>query len=285
VRRSDETLVGIDTEGEPMAIEHLSVDGTDLAYRVDGAGSPALAFVHGWLSRLDHWDAQAEPFASDHRVVRWDRRGMSRSANGPTADSPQRHADDLAAILDHEGIGSVVVVGHAGGGPTALTFAASYPERTDGLAMVDSRVYTPAEGRDSDPLLATVDRLAAGLEADGAADFLAPVYASFFGRLAPADVVTAAVENAQATDPAVAVSELRHTIGVGGPTTRSLAGQVRCPVLWVSADPTDTAYVTTVFPQADGEVQVGHVVGSGHFVQLEVPDQLNALLATFIASL
>ena len=257
-------------------MKHLTVAGTELAYELEGTGGHTLAFAHGWLSQLDHWDAQAQHFASDHRVVRWDRRGMSRSKAGPAADSPRRHADDLAAILDHEGIDNVVVIGHAGGGPTAMSFAASYPDRTEGLVMVDSNVHTASADPGSDPFVATVEGLASGLTADGAEEFLAPIYASFFGPLAPAEVVSAAVANAQATDGAVAASEVRQMLD-----TASIAAQVRCPVLSVSVDPGDTAAVQTVF----ADVEVGHVVGSGHFVQLEVPDQFNSMVATFLDKL
>ncbi|MDH3683520.1 MAG: alpha/beta hydrolase [Acidimicrobiia bacterium] len=258
-------------------MKHLSVAGAELAYEVGGTGSSTLAFVHGWLSQSAHWDAQATHFASDHRVVRWDRRGMGQSAAGPAAESARRHADDLAAILDHEEIERVVVLGHAGGGPTALTFAASYPDRTEGLVMVDSYVRAPSRNAESDPFVATVDGLIAGLEAEDGKEFLAPVYASFFGPLAPPDLVEAAIANAQATDTAVAVSELRHILG----DTSSVAAQVRCPVLSVSVDATDTSTIQSTF----ADVEVGHVVGAGHFLQLEVPDQFNAMVATFLARL
>jgi pimeloyl-ACP methyl ester carboxylesterase len=61
--------------------------------------------------------------------------------------------------------------------------------------------------------------------------------------------------------------------------TASLAAQVRCPVLWVSAQADDTAAVRGWFER----VTVGHVVGSGHFVQLEVPEQLNLMIEAFLA--
>lgn len=70
-------------------------------------------------------------------------------------------------------------------------------------------------------------------------------------------------------------AEMRH---MGGDTA-TLARQVTCPVLWVSAQPDDTASVSGLF----ADLTVGHVVGSGHFVQLEVPDQLNAMVAAFLA--
>lgn len=202
---------------------------------------------------------------------------MSRSAPAPAAETPQRHADDLVAILDHEGIDRVVVFGHAGGGPTALTFAASHPDRTDGLVMVDSHIHAPTPDPDSDPFVATVEGLIAGLGDDGAEEFLAPVYASFFGPLAPPALVSSAIANAQATDRGVAASELRHMLG----DLASVAGQVRCPVLSISADPDDTSSVKAIFD----DVEVAHTVGAGHFLQLEVPEQFNAMVTTFLGRL
>jgi pimeloyl-ACP methyl ester carboxylesterase len=94
---------------------------------------------------LQHWDAQAGHFRDRRRVVRWDRRGMGRSRADEPAESRARHADDLAAILDTEGIERVTVVGHAGGGPSALTFAERFPDRTEALVL-DEPPVPAAEG-------------------------------------------------------------------------------------------------------------------------------------------
>jgi pimeloyl-ACP methyl ester carboxylesterase len=87
--------------------------------------------------------------------------------------------------------------------------------------------------------------------------------------------VADAVANALATPVAVATAEMSHM----AIDTAVLARQVTCPVLWVSAQPGDTARAEALFP----DLTVGHVVGSGHFVQVEVPDQLNPMLAAFLA--
>ena len=47
----------------------------------------------------------------------------------------------------------------------------------------------------------------------------------------------------------------------------------------------DTAAVLATFPAASPGPLVGHVVGSGHFVQLEVPEQLNPMLDLFLDTL
>jgi pimeloyl-ACP methyl ester carboxylesterase len=251
----------------------LDLDGVQLAYGVEGGGPSAVAFVHGWCSSSAHWQAQAAAFAPSHRVVRWDRRGMGRSRCEQAADSPARHAQDLVTILDAEAIDRVVVVGHAGGGPTALTFAVRYPDRTAGLALVDTRLHTPVTGK-PDRWHDSLERSCWRLEAEGA-PYFEQLYRSFFGPRAATAVVDDAVANALSTPVAVATAELRH---MGG-NTGALARQVACPVLWVSTQPDDTATVRELF----ADLTVGHVVGSGHFVQVEVPDQLNPMLAAFLA--
>jgi pimeloyl-ACP methyl ester carboxylesterase len=254
----------------------LEVDGAQLVYEVGGQGRQALAFVHGWCSMSAHWDAQWDAFGSTHRMVRWDRRGMGGSITHRPAGSPSRHAEDLAAVLDGEGIDRVTVVGHAGGGPTALTFAERFADRTEALVLVDIRLHAGSAAPAEDRFAAGVEQLISRLSSEERDVVLARSYRSYFGPRAGAATVDAAVGNALRTGPDVAVAELRHVLG----DTFGLAGRVRCPVLWVSVQPEDTAMVRRAF----ADVAIGHVVGSGHFVQLEVPEQLNAMIDAFLTA-
>jgi pimeloyl-ACP methyl ester carboxylesterase len=94
-------------------------------------------------------------------------------------------------------------------------------------------------------------------------------------RCALGCTVAAAVDNALPTPRETAVAEMRHMPG----DTVAVARRVACPVLWVSAQPDDTARARSAF----ADVTVGHVVGSGHIVHVEVPEQLNAIIETFLA--
>ncbi len=260
-----------------MAATHLDVDGARIRYVCTGSGSRALAFAHGWCSCLEHWDAQAVHLERAHRVLRWDRRGMGGSPAAP-AGTAARHAADLVALLDACDIERTVVVGHAGGGPTALTFAADHPDRTDALILVDTTVNQPADPRSqrfTDGVATTVARL----EGPDAMTYFGELYATYFGPRAAPAVVAAAVAGAQATALDVIVSELLQM----REDTAAVAARVSCPVLWVSAIPADTKMVRAAFPSAP--LMIGHVVGSGHFVQVEVPDQLNAMIDTFLDTL
>jgi pimeloyl-ACP methyl ester carboxylesterase len=249
----------------------IDIDGATLAYDEDGHGKRTIAFVHGWCSKSAHWDRQVEHFAPAYRVVRWDRRGIGRSGAAAAAESPDRHAADLAVLLDHLGIDTVTVVGHAGGGPATVAFAARHPDRVTGMVLVDTRLHDPAAPEAAE-FAASIEQSCARLTDD---TFFARLYASFFGPRAPKDIVDDAVANALATNRATAAEEMRHILV----DTMAMAGQVGCPVLWVSAHPQDTVGVRDAFPDA----MVGHVVGSGHFVGVEVPEQLNPMIEVLLA--
>ncbi len=99
-----------------------SQDGTPIAYEQSGHG-PAIVIVSGALSTA----ADAAPLAAaladaGYRTVTYDRRG--RASSGDAAGStPEREAEDLAAVIDAAG-GDAAVLGHSSGAMLAL-FAAS----------------------------------------------------------------------------------------------------------------------------------------------------------------
>lgn len=257
--------------------EFEAADGAQLAYVAEGRGPKALAFVHGWCSNLRHWDPQAAHFAKTYRVVRWDRRGMGASVDAPPANSAAQHTDDLARLLDTVGVDKAVVLGHAGGSPVALDFAVRHPDRTSAVVVVDftlSAGSRPGESTNAfGALLATMT--ATLRKPDGPAAFRA-MYAGYFGPKADPEMTAAAIDAAATTPIEVACSELTEVIGID---TEALARQITAPVLWVTATTPDAAHLQSVF----GNLSIGVAAGSGHFVQLEVPDQLNAMIETFLA--
>jgi pimeloyl-ACP methyl ester carboxylesterase len=176
----------------------------------------------------------------------------------------------------------VVVAGHAGGGPSALAFAVRHAARTSALVMVDTRVHRPAPAGARDAFADGIGRSIERLGGPEGPEYFARLYRSFFGPRADPSIVDDAVANALGTPLEVAVAEMRHFVG----DTAALAAGVTCPVLWVSAQPDDSAAVAAAFPAAaGGRPSIGHVVGSGHFVQLEVPEQLNPMIGAFLDTL
>ena len=78
--------------------------------------------------------------ASVCRLIIMDKRGIGLSDRVPPAELPglELRADDLRAVLDDAGVARAAVVGASDGGPLAALFAATFPERTDRLVLINT---------------------------------------------------------------------------------------------------------------------------------------------------
>ncbi len=206
-----------------------------------------------------------------------DRRGHGRSEAPDAGYTVARHVEDLAALARRERVRSAVVVGHAGGGPAALGLARDHPRAVRALVLVDSRVDPAARLDDpDDPAGSAYRAILARLEGPGGRRALRALYAGFFSPHAGA-AGRKALREALATPLHVAAAELA-SLAID---TESIAREVRQPVLWLSVEAADQAALRQIF----ADVRFGQLVGSGHFPQIEVPAQLNAMIERFVRTL
>lgn len=97
-----------------------------------GAGSAVVLLHPGWGDSTI-WDGVEARLSGRARVIRYDTRGYGRS---PAPQVPFTHLDDLVAVLDGLDVERAVVVGHSGGGATAVSLAMASPERVASLVLV-----------------------------------------------------------------------------------------------------------------------------------------------------
>jgi O-succinylbenzoic acid--CoA ligase len=125
------------------AVRDVSLDrrgGVHLAYRTHGSGRLHVLLLHGTLSTAAQLTGLARLLAAagDVTVHAVDRRGSGRSRlAAPTPLGIATHLDDLAAILDAEGVRAAALVGISYGGIAALEFAARRPDRTLAVAAYE----------------------------------------------------------------------------------------------------------------------------------------------------
>lgn len=247
-------------------------DGAVLNYEITGSTGPALIFVHGWCSRLDHWAPQWDYFARNCRILRYDRRGHGESSRPPAGYNPERHSEDLHELVRTLDIPRAVVIAHAGGGPTTLRFAARFPERVAAIALIEANLYT------ADNQLQRTTPLMQAMKTTGYLETFKAAYSRFFAAASDQQVARRTVEEAARTPAAVMLAELEGLVV----DTWQLAKAVTQPALWISAVPrsgeTDGAGIAKAFSKPF----YGQVLGAAHFPQLEVPDQVNAMLDRFI---
>ncbi|MER5562525.1 alpha/beta fold hydrolase [Streptomyces sp. NPDC058961] len=128
-------------------------DGAALAVTVLAplAGAPSevdVVLVHGWAHARRVWGTVADRLIrAGHRVVLYDQRGHGASTLGRTPVSVERLGADLAAVLAETSAREAVLVGHSGGGFSALSYASASPaaSRLRGLVLLG----TAAHGQDT----------------------------------------------------------------------------------------------------------------------------------------
>ncbi|OEU96970.1 alpha/beta fold hydrolase [Streptomyces oceani] len=103
-----------------------------------GAGEP-LVLVHGHPFDRTMWRPQAEHFAArGWRVIVPDLRGYGESEVIPGKTPLETFAGDIAALLDHLGVGDIVLGGLSMGGQIVMDFHRQYPERLRALLLADT---------------------------------------------------------------------------------------------------------------------------------------------------
>ena len=114
-----------------------------IGYQVLGDGPIDLVFLTGMSSHLDlRWEEPLNEYflhrlASFSRLILFDRRGTGVSDPVPSDHLPtwEQWADDMRVVLDAVGSERAAIMAWLDGGPMAMLFAATYPERTAALVL------------------------------------------------------------------------------------------------------------------------------------------------------
>jgi pimeloyl-ACP methyl ester carboxylesterase len=112
-----------------------------VAYQVVGDGPVDVIIVPGYVSHLEvFWEnpgvrGLVERLARFARVIAFDKRGTGMS--DPVAEVPtlEQRMDDVRAVMDAVDSENAVLFGISEGGPLAVLFAATYPQRARGLVL------------------------------------------------------------------------------------------------------------------------------------------------------
>jgi pimeloyl-ACP methyl ester carboxylesterase len=153
----------------PQSRYARTADGVHIAYQVHGDGPVDLLLVIGWTTNIEAlWEEPSmarflNRLASSFRLILFDKRGVGLSDRVPESQLPslETRMDDLRAVMDAAGSERGIVFGISEGGPMAMLFAATYPERTRGLLLFGTVAdFSRGRGADKEPLeLDRIERL------------------------------------------------------------------------------------------------------------------------------
>jgi pimeloyl-ACP methyl ester carboxylesterase len=252
----------------------VSADGIEIAFSVEGKGSPALVFVHGWCFDQSYWRNQVPELAKTFTVVTVDLGGHGASGLGRKDWTVEAFGKDVAAVVEKLGLDRVVLIGHSMGGAVIVETARLIPDRVAALVGVDT--YQDLEREIPD---AAVEQFLGAFKND-----FAGTSRSFVKQMFPAgadsSLVDAVTAKVLAAPKDVAVNVLGNVLRYK--SSGALAGS-KIPVYAVNGDLYPTNIEAGKRQTHSFEVKI--VPGCGHFPMLEKPAEFNKLLADTIAEI
>lgn len=254
---------------------HLTRDGVRLYYKEAGGGEETMLFIHGWCCNHTYFDPQFEHYASSHRVVAVDLRGHGKSDAPEQKYTIHGFVDDVTWMCEQLGAERPIVVGHSMGGLTAFILAAQHPHLVRAAVFVDA------------PLLLPEDALAVRrpiLETFWGDDYVnaAVAYANdrFFIDTDDPERRARVLEGIAAMPQRVLASAWQSILETDSMPAAQDLGERGLPMLYIGAARplSDLTRLRELCPQ----VMLGQTAGAGHFCQLEVPEQVNAMIDRFL---
>lgn len=243
---------------------------------------PALVLLHAGVADHRMWRDQIAAFETAFHVIAYDRREFGQT-NSP--DEPFSHVDDLAAVLDHLGVGPAILVGSSQGGRIAIDFALAHPGRVRALVLVSTAI----SGAPSEPVPPGVEELSQALdraEEDGDLDRVNAIEAHLWldGPLCDEDRVRGAVRDLFLDMNGIALRKPEIPLERNPPSALGRLDRLTMPTLLISGE-LDFAYVRNRhrdLAQKLPNSRETEIPGTAHLPNLEQPELFNRHVQEFL---
>ena len=110
----------------------------DIFYEVLGSGPPVI-LLHPFPANHNLWKPAAQALTTRYRVILPDLRGHGESGIGDGPATMEKHAADIARVLDHEEVRRAAFVGVSIGGYALFEFWRKYRARVDALVLCNTK--------------------------------------------------------------------------------------------------------------------------------------------------
>ena len=265
----------------------VTSDGARLHTESVGRGD-AILFIHEYAGDHRSWEPQVRRFSRSHRCITYAARGYPPSQVPADAGAySQQHAvDDAVAVLDGLGVEAADVVGISMGGFAGLHLAMQHPARVRSLVVLGTGYGArPAEAQRFGGECEAIARLIreSGMEPFARRYLSGPARVQFQDKDPRGWEQLVRELGGHSADGAV-----RTMLGVQRqrPSLYSLEAKlsaIEAPVLVLAGDEDDGCIETSLWlKRTIPRSGLAVLPKSGHTLNLEEPDLVNAFIADFL---
>lgn len=249
----------------------LKRDQTRLSYELKGQGDKTFVFIHGVGGDHTHLAPLSDHFARQAKTLSVDLRGHGQSDKPVQEYSMEGYAEDIHWLCQSLKISHPVLVGFSMGGTIALQVASSHPTFPAAVIVLDSPLFF------SEQVTQALHYFLSLLHQD---PYHSGIQHILEGGSLPTDQHKGFVARSLFSTPKhVWTSSFSHMIHWDQQTTERLK-TCQMPLLYVEA--ANQLADLLRFKEACPQLMHGKVIGSGHFVGLEAPAQVIAMIEQFL---
>ena len=130
-------------------VQYVECGGRDLAYQVVGSGAAGFVVCLDIGAHLDlmwtdpTWGQQVERFGAHWRAPLFQMRGIGQSEPTDHLPTLEQQAEDIGKVMDAVGLTRAQILGSGATAPGAVVFAATNPDRVDGLVLLCPYLSAP----------------------------------------------------------------------------------------------------------------------------------------------
>jgi 3-oxoadipate enol-lactonase len=260
-------------------MERVRSDDAEIVYEIRGNGLPVV-LLHPFPSDHEFWNPIAAALDSRYRLILPDLRGHGDSEIGEGSALMQKHALDLARVLDAVGVGKAAFVGCSIGGYILFEFWRRFRARVTSLALCDTRPQA-----DTSEARANRLKTAAAVLEQGTEPFIEAMIPKLMGRTTIATRPDL-VEGARAMMRRMSAENINLVLRgmVERPDSVADLRTINVAALIVIGE---EDVLSTV---ADGELMRHNIAGSqlkvipkaGHYAPWERPEAVGIMLRQFL---
>lgn len=267
---------------EPIFVRHIQSGDAEIVYWVLGDG-PAIVLLHPFPVHHAFWLPVAEGLATRYRVLMPDLRGHGESGIGEGPATMEKHAADIAHVMDDADVGRAPLIGVSIGGYALFEFWRRHRGRVAGLGLCNTKARADGPEARAGRLQAANDVLERGTE-----PFFESMIAKVMGKttreMRP-DLVEGALRMMSEMSPED-VAQVQRGMAAR-PDSIETAKTINVPTLLVTGDEDRMTGVNEaeLMHQHISGSQVRVIAKAGHYAAWEQPAESAKVLRQFVDSL